>query len=287
MSVGGASRTLAKLRELLDDDLFLRTNRGLVPTPRARELNGGVAELLVNYGRLFEKEVFRPSDVRRIFRILCVDNALFTFLTTSVSALLEKAPSIGVEFRPIRADFGRLLSSGEADFAIFPLVPSDPNLHSLRLADDVFVLVCGRHHPLVKLAQERTLTRKDFKAYRQIRVMTGPLNDLDDPWFDAEADIPLMAENIAVWSPFFIPIAQILCQTNLWGAVPLQLAVQLQKLMPDLIILGRPKNAVVYGPTLIWHNRTHQDPASVWVRSVIVSAPKTLADVNSIHFIED
>ena len=44
MSVGGASRTLAKLRELLDDDLFLRTNRGLVPTPRARELNGGVAE---------------------------------------------------------------------------------------------------------------------------------------------------------------------------------------------------------------------------------------------------
>lgn len=197
MSVGGASRTLAKLRELLDDDLFLRTNRGLVPTPRARELNGGVSELLVNYGRLFE------------------------------------------------------------------------------------------NHPLVKLAQERTLTRKDFKAYRQIRVVTGPLNDLDDPWFDAEADIPLMAENIAVWSPFFIPIAQILCQTNLWGALPLQLAVQLQKLMPDLIILGRPKNAVVYGPTLIWHNRTHQDPASVWVRSVIVSAPKTLADVNSIHFIED
>lgn len=131
------------------------------------------------------------------------------------------------------------------------------------------------------------MTRKDFKAYRQIRVMTGPLNDLDDPWFDAEADIPLMAENIAVWSSFFIPIAQILCQTNLWGAVPLQLAVQLQKLMSDLIILGRPKNAVVYGPTLIWHNRTHQDPASVWVRSVIVSAPKTLADVNSIHFIED
>ena len=76
MSVGGASRTLAKLRELLDDDLFLRTNRGLVPTPRARELNGGVAELLVNYGRLFEKEVFRPSDVRRIFRILCVDLSL-------------------------------------------------------------------------------------------------------------------------------------------------------------------------------------------------------------------
>ena len=181
MSVGGASRTLAKLRELLDDDLFLRTNRGLVPTPRARELNGGVAELLVNYGRLFEKEVFRPSDVRRIFRILCVDNAIFTFLTPSVSALLEKAPSIGVEFRHIRTDFGRLLSSGEADFAIFPCVPSDPNLHSLRLADDVFVLVCGRHHPLVKLAQERTLTRKDFKAYRQIRVMTGPLNDLDDP----------------------------------------------------------------------------------------------------------
>lgn len=58
MSVGGASRTLAKLRELLDDDLFLRTNRGLVPTPRARELNGGVAELLVNYGRFLRRKFF-------------------------------------------------------------------------------------------------------------------------------------------------------------------------------------------------------------------------------------
>ena len=146
-----------------------------------------------------------------------------------------------LNFALFELDFGRLLSSGEADFAIFPFVPSDQIYIAFGLLDDVFVLVCGRHHPLVKLAQERTLTRKDFKAYRQIRVMTGPLNDLDDPWFDAEADIPLMAENIAVWSSFFIPIAQILCQTNLWGAVPLQLAVQLQKLMPDLIILGRPK----------------------------------------------
>lgn len=56
MSVGGASRTLAKLRELLDDDLFLRTNRGLVPTPRARELNGGVADfLLITAGFLRRK----------------------------------------------------------------------------------------------------------------------------------------------------------------------------------------------------------------------------------------
>ncbi len=98
MSVGGASRTLAKLRELLDDDLFLRTNRGLVPTPRARELNGGVAELLVNYGRLFEKEVFRPSDVRRIFRILCVDNAIFTFLTHPFLHCLKRRLQLVLNF---------------------------------------------------------------------------------------------------------------------------------------------------------------------------------------------
>lgn len=66
MSVGGASRTLAKLRELLDDDLFLRTNRGLVPTPRARELNGGVAELLVNYTAGFLRRKFSGQ-------VMCVE----------------------------------------------------------------------------------------------------------------------------------------------------------------------------------------------------------------------
>lgn len=43
MSVGGASRTLAKLRELLDDDLFLRTNRGWFPR---RALVNSMAVLL-------------------------------------------------------------------------------------------------------------------------------------------------------------------------------------------------------------------------------------------------
>ena len=61
------------------------------------------------------------------------------------------------------------------------------------------------------------------------------------------------AGDVAVWSPFFIPIAQILRTTSLWGAVPVQLANRLKALMPDLVILGRPRTAEVFTPRLIWH----------------------------------
>lgn len=108
-----------------------------------------------------------------------------------------------------------------------------------------------------------------------------------DPWSDAETQIPMEAGDVAVWSPFFIPIAQILRTTSLWGAVPVQLANRLKALMPDLVILGRPRTAEVFTPRLIWHERLHRDPASEWVRSVILSSAGDTVDVDRVPFIED
>ena len=287
MSIGGASRMLAKLRGLLEDELFVRTSRGLTPTPRARELLPEVASLTAGYARLFEPEVFRPAEVRRTFRILCVDNAVFTFLTPALSALFEKAPGIGVDFRPIRADFVKVLAAGEADFAVYPFVPSDERIRSLRLADDVIVFVCRRSHPLAELHGRRPLVRADFEPYRQVRVMTAPSNDPNELWAVCEADAPMVPDHVAVWSPYFLPIAQALRRTNLWGALPLQLAAKLVDLMPDLVILGRPRSATVFGPSLIWHERLDRDPASVWVRSVFASAKEPYADVAAVPIVED
>lgn len=287
MSVGSASRVLSKLRLSFRDELFLRTKAGLMPTPKAEALAADVSDLLGRYEHFFDETVFRPEDANRIFRIACVDNALYTFLSPVISQLLERAPSIGIEIKPIKADFCEALTAGDIDFAVYPTAPASPHFHHLELARDVFVLVCGRGHPLGALAKERALTLADFQGYRQVKISTAPMNLGGDLWSDAETQIPMEAGDVAVWSPFFIPIAQILRTTSLWGAVPVQLANRLKALMPDLVILGRPRTAEVFTPRLIWHERLHRDPAAEWVRSVILSSAGDTVDVDRVPFIED
>ena len=75
--------------------------------------------------------------------------------------------------------------------------------------------------------------------------------------------------------------------TELWGAVPFQTFMRLRRWFPDLVILGRPASAKAFSPKLLWHERLHDDPASVWVRSVLLSAAKELADLKGLPVLED
>lgn len=287
MSIGSASRLLGKMRETFGDDLFDRTNHGLIPTPKAKALAPRVAKIVGNYSELFNPEVFAPTDLTRVLRIGCVDNAIFTYLSQSLPPLFEKTPRIGVEFRPILRNFIEQLSTGELDFAVYPTVPPSDVLHSAPLAEDVFVLACSKKHPLARLTEQRPLTAEDFKPYRQVRIATAPAKYDADPWSDTRSDVPMLADNVAVWTPYFISVLQIMSDTELWGAVPFQTFMRLRRWFPDLVILGRPASAKVFSPKLLWHERLHEDPASVWVRSVLLSAAKDLADLKGLPVLED
>ncbi|RMF18553.1 MAG: LysR family transcriptional regulator, partial [Gammaproteobacteria bacterium] len=64
------SRALSRLREALDDDLFVRQGREMVPTPRARQLIGPVRQALsMLQTGIGESRVFDPARLNRTFRI--------------------------------------------------------------------------------------------------------------------------------------------------------------------------------------------------------------------------
>lgn len=212
---------------------------------------------------------------------------LHLYLSQSLPPLFEKAPRIGVEFRPLSPNFIDQLATGELDFAVYAADPASDALRSAKLAEDVFVLACSKNHPLARLREKRPLTAEDFKPHRQVRIATAPAKYNADPWWATRSDVPMLADNVAVWTPFFISVLQIMSDTELWGAVPYQLFMRQHQWFPDLVILGRPASTKVFTPKLFWHERLHDDPASVWVRSVLLSAAKELADLKGIPVLED
>ena len=56
------SKTLQKLRESFDDELFTRTAHGLIPTPKAETLGASLPTALLTLGKLLEDDAFDPAS---------------------------------------------------------------------------------------------------------------------------------------------------------------------------------------------------------------------------------
>ena len=99
LSPSAMSRSLARLRKALGDPLLVRVGRGLVPTPRALELQERVAKI-VEAGR----EVLRPqgtldlTTLERTFTLRTSDGFVENFGPELVSRLSREAPRVRLCF---------------------------------------------------------------------------------------------------------------------------------------------------------------------------------------------
>ena len=122
------SGMLRRLRETFDDDLFVRTSHGIVPTPRAEAIAPRVAELLDDIGLLLAPDAFDPTSSAFTVRVCGSDYLLHTILDTFAETVLRTAPSARVSILPRPAEgVARQLESGEID-----LVLSDRELRGAR-----------------------------------------------------------------------------------------------------------------------------------------------------------
>src|SRR6266480_5132399 len=80
LSQPAMSRTLARLRQLLDDQLLIRDASGYVLTPRAERIQRQLAGLMPQLETLVAAEVFDPATAEEHYRIAATDYSLLLFL---------------------------------------------------------------------------------------------------------------------------------------------------------------------------------------------------------------
>src|ERR1700681_346940 len=91
LSQPAMSHALTRLRHMLKDELFVRSPKGMIPTPRAEELAAPVRQALDGLQHSLEPARFDPSQATRSFRI-AVDNYAAVVLVGPLAArLLETA----------------------------------------------------------------------------------------------------------------------------------------------------------------------------------------------------
>jgi DNA-binding transcriptional LysR family regulator len=124
LSQSAVSMSLARLRKRFSDPFFVRTSRGMEPTPYAAELMGELQKAADILESAMERRLrFDPVTSDRMFHLASTDIAQCTILPPLVGRLAAVAPSVRIDLRTLTENTPRQLESGEADLAIGLIAP--------------------------------------------------------------------------------------------------------------------------------------------------------------------
>jgi DNA-binding transcriptional LysR family regulator len=264
LSQPAASHALARLRKQLGDPLFVRAGRVMIPTAKAAELGPAVNEMLRHLAPALGHASFDPNVSEATFRIGMIDFVEY-LLSPLFSRLIRKdGPHLRVMVHaPDPGSVESQLAGGELDMAIGIFDPQTAGIHARRLADQPMVGVVRKGHPLAK----SNATPQQFRNTPRLSTTThhnGAESLLDKQLARAGIagdvvyvtqnffSVPLLLKTTDLLLVTGAGVAQLLCSQHPLAQIPLP--VQLPPLQAHLI----------------WHERTHYDPAQKWMRDTLM-----------------
>jgi DNA-binding transcriptional LysR family regulator len=163
LTPSAVSHGLGRLRRLLNDPLFLRTPRGVVPTARAGELAGPIADVLARArGVIASAEPFVPATATRRFTIGAPDGVSAVLLPPLLQKLQAEAPNVDIGVCQLLPMSGAMepgiawsgafaeLEDRTLDVAVVPTDQVPPRFHRQHLYDEDFVVGLRAGHPQAK-----------------------------------------------------------------------------------------------------------------------------------------
>ena len=255
------SNALSRLRELFGDDLFIRTSKGMIPTPVANQIIKDVRSALsLIQNTISETEKFDPSIAEMTFKISIGDSSEYRLLPLLIKELAKVAPKIKVEtYLTPRKDAPRELASGTIDFSIDPPVHSDPHLRHEKIYEEDYVMIVRKDHPILDLKE---ITIEDYLKLSHIHISnrkTG-LGHVDMALYrlGLSRDISLRAQHFLV-APYIVEQSDLAITTTKGFAVDRDLAWRELPFDIEPLVLH-----------LYWHEAKDSDPSSKWMKDLML-----------------
>jgi DNA-binding transcriptional LysR family regulator len=275
LSPSAVSHGLRRLRRLLNDPLFLRTPKGVVPTARARELAEPVADVLGRVGGILAtSRPFDPAVSRRSFAIGAPDGISAVVVPPLLATLARLAPGVDVRVRqllPVQGEtqLGRAwrnmyaeLDSRENDVAIVPFCDVPQRFRAVRMYDEEFVIAMRAGHPF---ARSPTLDR--FCASSHVLVsMTG------EAWGVVDQALAAVdrSRRIALTLPDFHFALDCVAKTDFLAALPRRLASANAERL-GIVFRSPPFALDRYSISAVVSEGGLTDPGLAWFHNVLTS----------------
>ena len=264
LSQPSVSVHLARLRDIFNDPLLLPGPRGMRPTARGDALREPLRLALEALDRAVSPaKPFDPQVADNIWRVAAFDYGESTIVQPSLLGLRTAAPHSRlavIETAPSR--IAKQAELGEIDLAFHTREGSPPNLRQRILFSERYVLVGRAGHP----GLQKTPSLAQFCMLEHVMVSPdggGFFGVTDNVLADAG-----LSRRVVLSVPHFLFVMSVLASSELVAMLPSRLVLNnsaLQVVEPPVEIPG-------FEMAMLWHERSHRDPAHQWLREHIVAS---------------
>lgn len=271
LSQPALSHALGRLRHMLKDELFVRSPRGMIPTPRAETLALPIRRALDELQHSLEPPQFEPSKANNTFRI-AVDNYAAIVLVPPLAARLARAaPYVTLEFRPSGTlNVLDLLDRGQLDLAIGPPMQPGEQFSQQSLLEDKFVVLLRKNHAA---ASARKLTIEAFAALPHLEISSS---HYDRSFIDKTLSRRRLTRRITMRASF-LSVVRILAASDAVTVLSRRVARELMGYRP-LVVRELPFSSPAVSTAMTWARWLDNDPANRWLRN---AAERTVSDLPS------
>jgi DNA-binding transcriptional LysR family regulator len=257
------SHALKRLRDLLQDPLFVRQGPHMVPTPFTRSMIDQVRQALqILEVNLSESRNFVPENTRRNFHLSLWEYAEALILPHLLWRLARAAPGMSISTSRVkRRDLETELANGSVDLAIdIPMTISD-RIRQKRLLNEPFVVMAREGHPAIA----GKLDLDTYLAQRHIQVSSrrhGP------SLIDVELGRRGLRRQVFLRSQHNLPACMVVSKTDMLLTLPERHA-QLMNIGFTNQSYPFPLQVPRLEAHLYWHESVENDPANRWLREEI------------------
>lgn len=258
------SAALRRLRDAFGEELFVKSARGVEPTPLALALQASVAQVLAHVQEnILHRTTFEPATTTRQFVVIAGEFGQMVIVHQMLPRMQAEAPGARIKFiYPDAAERLAALQEGRADLAVgyFPQFAS-ANLYQQLLYARPMVCVARRDHPALSAGP----TAEQFGAMAHLVVASlSNVNDLVESQLrkmDLVRTVPVELAH-ASGAPVILQhsdliavvpsvLARIYCENGLLQSYPVPIELPLLEVKQ------------------FWHRTVHADPAVTWLRTLV------------------
>lgn len=266
LSQPALSHALSRLRTVFGDPLFVRTSRGMQPTPKADQMAESARRILATIrAELGPSMPFSIKELDRTFRIGMTDVGEMVFLPALIRRLRIEAPQVNVVSIAVPArKLSEGLESGAIDLAIGPF----PDLMGAELKQHIlfergFLCILSTDHPRI---QGDALTTQEFLAEPHLVVFSiGRVTEAFERFLGENK----LKRRTMLSVPHMLCVPSVIAGSDLIATLPWSAAMSFKDL-PGIKLLEPPISPPKVRVGLYWSERYSRDPANAWLRSILL-----------------
>ncbi len=269
LSPSATSHALRRLRTALDDPLFTRGGEGMTPTPFGLRIGAAVrAHLHALQTTLVGEAAPALETLALTWRILGNDYAEALVLPALSRELARVAPKVDVHVLPEGSSGRDRLRDGQADIGLGVFDQDVPGYHHQVLFEERFVCLVAQGHPCAA----RRWTLKDYVSYPHLLV--APRGKPGGVIDQALAALQLK-RRIARTVSAFLTAPYLLEGSNYVLTIGERVARLACGRLP-VVVKPLPLALPGFCLAMLWHDRTHGDPAARALRTAAACAARSL-----------